>query len=106
VKGVNIKHHMSLPDSGGLMLLLDIGLLAFLLATASPLLPDVYGAQLCSVIIRTSVTTRAFVHTLPLKERSRRTRARMFFPTEKTHRGGMRASCKTCASAVQAPCKL
>ena len=88
------------------MLLLDIGLLAFLLATASPLLPDVYGAQLCSVIIRTSVTTRAFVHTLPLKERSRRTRARMFFPTEKTHRGGMRASCKTCASAVQAPCKL
>ena len=79
MKGANIKHHMSLPDSGGLMLLLDIGLLAFLLATASPLLPDVYGAQLCSVIIRTSVTIRAFVHTLPLKERSRRTRARMFF---------------------------
>ena len=37
-KGANVKHHLSLPDSGGLMLLLDIRLLAFLLATARPLL--------------------------------------------------------------------
>ena len=37
-KGTNVKHHLSLPDSGGLMLLLDIRLLASLLATARPLL--------------------------------------------------------------------
>ena len=37
-KGANVKHHLSLPDSGGLMLLLDTRLLASLLATARPLL--------------------------------------------------------------------
>ena len=45
-EGANVKHHLSLPDSGGLMLLLDIRLLAFLLATARPLrgvLPNARG---------------------------------------------------------------
>ena len=42
------------------------------LSSSAALLPDVYGAHMWSVIIRTSVTLRAFVDTLPLKERSRR----------------------------------
>jgi hypothetical protein len=38
-KGANMKHHLSLPDSGGLMLLLHIRLLAFLLTLSLPLYP-------------------------------------------------------------------
>ena len=35
-----MKHHLSLPDSGGLMLLLHIRLLAFVLTAAGPPLPS------------------------------------------------------------------
>jgi len=35
--GANVKHHLSLPDSGGLKLLLYVRLLALLLTAARPL---------------------------------------------------------------------